>query len=340
MHVDVITSRETLLRLRSNWEAVYQADPEAQLFMSWTSIAGWFENLGCQWIILAAKEKPELPDYVAFFPLQLRTERNRQGTFHNELRTGGGYFAGYTGFICDPRHEHAAMRAFADHTKRRNWSRLHLENISRARPDRLALFLNEFSSPPDFVTEKVQRPDDGDGIDHDIYVYVNLPADWDAFLYGEIERVTRAGTPGLPSGRSRTESEFRITHPTADTIEEDVEALLKFWEGAVGGQAGGALQSKTALQHDEQFPRHAVVLFCGRCASAADPLARDKSNWASSESDRPEEPVIDQLVERSRSRRQTPLRPVLSFTFIACAGAFENGFAAVRPPDREFFLQV
>ena len=72
MHVDVITSRDALDRLRGNWEAVYQADPEAQLYMSWAWIAGWFERLPCQWFVLAAKESTESPDYIAFFPLQLR----------------------------------------------------------------------------------------------------------------------------------------------------------------------------------------------------------------------------------------------------------------------------
>ena len=43
MHVDVIKSRDMLLRVRSNWGAVYQAAPEAQFYMSWTWIAGWFE---------------------------------------------------------------------------------------------------------------------------------------------------------------------------------------------------------------------------------------------------------------------------------------------------------
>jgi tetratricopeptide (TPR) repeat protein len=226
MHVDVITSLDKLLRLRSSWEAVYQADPQAQLFMSFSWIAGWFERLGCQWIVLAAKDSPEVGDYVAFFPLQLRTERSREGKFHNELRTGGGYFAGYTGFICDPRYEHAAMGAFADHTKRLNWSKLHLENIF-ASPSRLAFFLDEFASPH-FVTEKVQRPDDGDGIDHDIYVYVNLPADWDAFLYAmstSARRNARAALRQVESG-----DEYRITYPTTETLEEDIDALLKFWE--------------------------------------------------------------------------------------------------------------
>jgi CelD/BcsL family acetyltransferase involved in cellulose biosynthesis len=227
MHVDVISSLDKLLSIRSNWETVYQADPEAQLFMSWTWITGWFEGLGVQWFVLAAKESPESADYVAFLPLQLRTERARDGKFANELRTGGGYFAGYAGFLCDPRFDHDAIRAFADHTKQRNWRRLHLENICVS-PERLSLFLNEFPSTQ-FVTEKVQRPDDGDGIDHDIYVYVNLPASWEAFLG---ERLSRNNRKNARSALRAVETgdEFRITTPTADTVEEDIEALLKLWE--------------------------------------------------------------------------------------------------------------
>lgn len=226
MHVDVITSRDALLRIRSNWDAVYQADPEAQLYMSWTWIAGWFEKLGCQWIVLAAKTGAASPDYAGFFPLQLRTEQNRDGSFRNELRTGGGYFAGYTGFICDPKFENDAITAFADRTKQLNWSRLHLENIF-ASPERLSLFLKQFPSPG-FVTEKVQRPDDGDGIDHDIYVYVNLPESWDAFLYERLDAKARRNARAAL--RQAEDGEYRITTPTPDTIEDDIEALLKFWE--------------------------------------------------------------------------------------------------------------
>jgi CelD/BcsL family acetyltransferase involved in cellulose biosynthesis/Tfp pilus assembly protein PilF len=226
MHVDVIQSRDELLRVRSNWEAVYQADPEAQLYMSWTWIAGWFEKLGCQWIVLGAKTSAASPDYIGFFPLQLRTEQNRDDSFRNELRTGGGYFAGYTGFICDPQYQQEIICAFADQTKRLNWARLHLENIF-ASPERLSLFLNQFPSPG-FVTEKVQRPDDGDGIDHDIYVYVNLPDSWDAFLYERLDAKARRNARAAL--RQAEDGEYRITTPTPETIEDDIEALLKFWE--------------------------------------------------------------------------------------------------------------
>lgn len=227
MHVDVISTLDNLLRLRSNWEAVYQADPEAQLFMSFSWMAGWLERLGSQWIVLAAKQDPGSPDYVGFFPLQLRTVRDREGKFQNQLRTGGGYFAGYNGFLCDPRHEAELMRAFADHAKRRNWATFFLDNIL-ASPDRLALFLSEFS-PTAFATEKLQRPDDGDGIDHDIYVYVNLPADWDAFLHQTLSASTRRNVRAA-FRQVENGGGYRITRPTADTVEADIEALLKFWE--------------------------------------------------------------------------------------------------------------
>lgn len=226
MHVDVIKNRDMLLRVRSNWEAVYQADPEAQFYMSWTWIAGWFEKLGCQWIVLAAKTDASATDYVGFFPLQLRTEQSRNGSFHNELRTGGGYFAGYTGFICDPKFAQETIRAFADQTKRLNWTRLHLENIF-ASPERLKLFLDQFPSS-DFITEKIQRPDDGNGIDHDIYVYANLPSTWDAFLYERLDAKARRNARAAL--RQAEDGEYKITTPTAETIEADVEALLKFWE--------------------------------------------------------------------------------------------------------------
>ncbi|MES2602488.1 MAG: GNAT family N-acetyltransferase [Pseudomonadota bacterium] len=156
----------------------------------------------------------------------MRTELSRDGKFHNELRTGGGYFAGYTGFICDPQLAQETILAFADHTKRLNWARLHLENIF-ASPERLKLFLDQFPAS-DFVTEKIQRPDDGDGIDHDIYVYVNLPSDWDAFLYERLDAKARRNARAAL--RQAEDGEYKITTPTTETIEDDIDSLLKFWE--------------------------------------------------------------------------------------------------------------
>ncbi|MEZ5890453.1 MAG: hypothetical protein R3D52_09475 [Xanthobacteraceae bacterium] len=226
MHVEIITAKEALVELRKNWDDVYRADPDSNFYMSWTWISGWFNKLGIQWIILAAKTDIDSSDYIGFLPLQLRSEASREGQFHNELRTGGGYFSGYTGLICRPEFESDVVRAFSERIKQLNWRRLHLENIHGS-PQRIGAFLHEFNTN-EFTVEKVIRPDDGDNVDHDIYVYVELPSDWDKFLYSigtKPRRNARHALRPLESG-----GEYKITLPTAETIEQDVEALLKFWE--------------------------------------------------------------------------------------------------------------
>ena len=102
-------------------------------------------------------------------------ERKEPGTADSRTNSGlgGSYLAGYTGFICSPEIQDDVVRAFAEHAKQINWAKLHLENIF-ASPQRLGAFLGQFP-PSEFLTSKVKRPDDGDNIDHDIYVYVNLP---------------------------------------------------------------------------------------------------------------------------------------------------------------------
>lgn len=226
MRVDVIDSLDALARLKGNWDAVYQADPEAQFYMSWTWISGWFRRLGSQWLVLAAKNTSD-GGYVGFFPLQLRTERGRDGAFHNELRIGGGYSTGYNGLICDPRLESGVLQAFAGHIQTMNWAKLHLDNIFLS-PARLEMFLNQFSSS-DFNLTKVIRPDDGDGIDHDVYVYAPLPKDWEAFLGERMGAKTRANARRTLRQVDDSQ-EYRITHVTAETLDLDLGTLLRFWE--------------------------------------------------------------------------------------------------------------
>ncbi|RWM39452.1 GNAT family N-acetyltransferase [Mesorhizobium sp.] len=262
MRMDVIDSFDALVQLRGEWDAVYAADPEAQYFMSWPWIAGWFKRLRYQWLVLAARDG-DSPGYVGFFPLQLRTERARDGAFRNELRTGGGYFAGYAGFICNPEVQDAVARAFAEHAKRLNWAKLHLENIAIS-PRRLNAFLGEFSAPQ-FLIGKVRRPDDGDGIDHDIYVYVNLPGDWEEFLNDRLGAATRK-TARRTLRAIDDAAEYRVTDVTAATLERDLQTLLRFWEKQWG--------AKLAARYHPGLPRAMMNNFRNmlRCAFEDDAL--------------------------------------------------------------------
>ena len=74
MHIDIIETSSSLAELEDNWNAVYDADDEAQIFLSWKWLSGWLSSIPGPWFILAAKERDaaDLP-YVAFFPLRLQT---------------------------------------------------------------------------------------------------------------------------------------------------------------------------------------------------------------------------------------------------------------------------
>ncbi len=241
MHVDVIDSPEALAALKSNWDAVYDADPEAQFFLSWTWIANWLQEINFQWLVLAAKASPDASAYGAFFPLVLRTERGKECGFYNEIRTGGGWFAPYDGLICIPDIEDQAIPAFSNHILGLNWASLKLENIF-ATSKRLSLLLKPFAQPG-LVTAKLERPDDGDGIDRDIYLYVKLPGQWDAFLERNLSSNSRKKAKRIMRMLEGS-AELRITHADANSFERDLDTLLGFWQAQWG--------AKTASQYGER----------------------------------------------------------------------------------------
>jgi hypothetical protein len=105
MQIDVIDEFARLCEVKSDWDAVYRADPEAQFFLSWTWMSKWLTIVGRQsrWAILAAKLHADTPTYVAFFPLRFRVKRSQSDdTIYNELAMAGNRAADYTRFICAP----------------------------------------------------------------------------------------------------------------------------------------------------------------------------------------------------------------------------------------------
>jgi hypothetical protein len=252
VYVDIIDNFETFTQFRDNWEAVYNADPEAQFFLSWTWIHNWFDGLDVQWIILAAKPHANSSSYVAFFPLQLRTELSRNGVFFNELRMGGGYGSSYTGLICTLKMQDSAIPALGRRLQELNWTNFHLENI-RISDERLRLFLSSFSDTL-FTCGKVARFDEGDGINNDIYPYVKLPADFETFLQNNLGPHTRRNAR-LSMRIVDNPSEFRITHATEESIERDVAALLRLWEIKWGPKKSERELRATLNNHRKMFIR-------------------------------------------------------------------------------------
>ena len=175
MHIDIIETPAAFERLENNWNAVYDADPDAQLFLSWTWLRGWLRQIAGPWLILAARESDDDgAPYVAFWPLRVHF-KSTDGHFRNELNMAGNFAADYTGILCAPSFEHQAIPAFARQLKRMNWAHLNLENIrlSEARYRLLAVNFPKVR----FQLEVSGRVSKVDGIDNTICPFVPLPAE-------------------------------------------------------------------------------------------------------------------------------------------------------------------
>ncbi|MGH6927001.1 MAG: GNAT family N-acetyltransferase, partial [Dongiaceae bacterium] len=248
MRVDVIDDIKTLAALRVNWEAVYEADPEAQVFLSWPWMSRWLGVLKAPWSVLAARPDGS-PDYAAFFPLSLQTKEREAGGFHCDVAMGGNYAADYTGFLCRPELEAEAIPALAERIKALHWSNLRVEYL-RASDRRAGLFLQAFPAPA-FGSTELDRINP-DKVDNSICPYAPLPGDWDAYLAG-LSANTRQKIRRLLRQLDGSD-EFRITHADGETIARDLETLMRFWTDQWGTRKGKNLsaiqrQSRVMLRH-------------------------------------------------------------------------------------------
>lgn len=242
MHIDVIETLPSLAKLEENWNAVYDADDEAQIFLSWQWLNGWLSYLQRPWFILAAKagESADLP-YVAFLPLRLQNRIEKSDVI-SDMRMAGNFAADYTGIICRPEAENKVIPAFARCIRQMNWARLNLENV-RMSERRSRLLLACFPKA-NFNYTEVGRVNKVDGIDNSLCPYLTLPKDWNSYLESlsantrqKIRRLLKqVDTPG----------EYRITVSTPETFAQDLKTLLGFWETKWRPRKGDRIESLVA----------------------------------------------------------------------------------------------
>lgn len=225
MRIDIIDTHQELLDIRENWEAVYASDPEAQFFLSWTWISRWLDGDRSQWFVLAAAPD-SCSDYVAFFPLRLRTRMRKQGGgFYNEITLAGRGLSDYSGLITRPECEGQTVSAFSRYLRRANWAALTLE-FFRSSPNRLERLLRSLPAK-DFRRIEIPAVNKRDNVNNLVCPYISLPDSWDAYLAGlgsntrqKMRRFLRKVDEG---------QEYRITVANADTIDRDLDILMNFW---------------------------------------------------------------------------------------------------------------
>lgn len=227
MHIEIIDDLQQFSRVKDNWASVYEADPEAQIFLSWTWLSKWLTRLDNQWFILAARPHPGSLHYVAFFPLQVRCVAGKDGRLYNEITMAGNKIADYTGLICMPEFEDQAIPAFAAFIKSLHWAELNLEFV-RASDRRLALLLPHFPDA-DFEAVQVDEVNRIDNINNCICPYISLPDDWDEYLNNNVSSNSRQKIRRFLR-KVEESDEFRITIADRDTVKDDLEILLQQWE--------------------------------------------------------------------------------------------------------------
>ncbi|MDJ0732528.1 MAG: GNAT family N-acetyltransferase [Nostocaceae cyanobacterium] len=227
MQVTVINDFENLKQIRTDWEAIYESDPQAQFFLSWVWLYGWFhmKSKNDPWFVLAAKPDDN-SSYVAFFPLGMR--RNQE---HGELYMGGNSMADYTGLICLPEYEEQVVHAFATYIQQNlewlEWSVFRLKNILEA-DKRMHLFAKIFANNG-FEIYQYQVKNKQDNTNNYCCPYISLPEDWEQYLQNYLSANTRQKIRRFLRKIDNSD-EFQITHVNADNLEQHIHILLNLWQ--------------------------------------------------------------------------------------------------------------
>jgi CelD/BcsL family acetyltransferase involved in cellulose biosynthesis len=212
MKVNYIDNLAQLDELKSNWEEVYQADPNANFLVSWVWLRCWLEFKPEPWFILAVFSENH-SSYVAFLPLGKRVIQKYGLKLLSDLHMGGKHSSDYTGFVCLPEYEQEAIEALADYVQKKvDWERFKLSDVLDPRLD---LFLNHFTSSQFWVRKEVGKAS----------AYITLPLDWDDYLYKSISKKARSNLRRA-FRKIEASDRFKFTYSDSHDLDSLIEALL------------------------------------------------------------------------------------------------------------------
>jgi hypothetical protein len=228
MQVDIVETYTEFEKLKLNWDAVYEADPEAQFFLSWTWLSQVFSHHQTGWFILAIKPDGINRDYIAFFPLRLKTRMsNKLQEFYNEIRVAGTFFwADYSGFICRPDYDEEAIPCLSSQLKQMHWREIYLKNILIS-DKRLEIFVSQFDNTI-FSHSYLKRISKLDNIDRLVCPYVVLPDEFETYLTEKLSANTRQKIRRFMR-KIENSDDLTITYSVPETYERDLDILINFW---------------------------------------------------------------------------------------------------------------
>jgi CelD/BcsL family acetyltransferase involved in cellulose biosynthesis len=205
-----ITSLDQLEQHRGRWDALYRADPGAQLFLS----SGWLRAhlaiVPPGWTIHVLTDGD---DFAAALPTATRRVPHRLLPVAREVRFPTDPFAEYQGMLARPAREREAVAAFADVLAAAPWERLALRDV---RDPRITELVERLAARPG-----VRLRRGGVATSHQI----DLPATYDAFLDGLSKPTRRAMKRGLKSMEADLPN-LRITMAPDGDPDRHIDAVV------------------------------------------------------------------------------------------------------------------
>ncbi|SDD23967.1 GNAT family N-acetyltransferase [Ruegeria marina] len=224
LRVASVERMEDLTALRDRWRALEGRDPEGTVFLSWDWLERAFSGNPGRWRVLAVFHGPRL---VCVFPLKYRVHwSSSRQEFQSEIEAGGRLlWSEYTGFLCEPAYEDAAIAALAEVLRQRPWVRLSLRyEGSQARA---AKFMAAFPGEEYSARRKDYFINKGE-TDNLICPRVHLPATYEDWLTTGPSKNTRQKIRRF-TRRYLESGECTLSHASGDALKADMAALLRLW---------------------------------------------------------------------------------------------------------------
>ena len=245
--VEVIDTYADFERLRPIWDALEARDPEANLFLSWRWMAEAFRDNRYRWSVCVATESGAPGRALAILPLKYRLHwSSSRQEFQTEIEAGGRLiWSEYTGFLCDPHFEKAALSAIAGKLAAMPWVRLSMRYVAQERRSRL--FTEAFDSEK-FSSRFRGYLINGKQTNNLLCPQVDLPEDFDVYLRTQISTNRRQQYKRFKRNHLDT-GEYHIRLADDSSVEADLTALLDFWTAKWSESKGMAQAKRVAANY-------------------------------------------------------------------------------------------
>jgi CelD/BcsL family acetyltransferase involved in cellulose biosynthesis len=235
LEIKSIHTVSDFIPLRLAWEALYAADPEAHVFLSWQWLLGVFESRPGEWfILLATAEAGELVGALALRTKSVWSQPHEQ--VRTELQFAGRLFwADYGGMLCHPSHESVVFQGFAKTLRAMNWSHLTLKGF-RVSDRRLSLFSTGMDDERLQTKHRTSLINNGE-TDNLCCPFIDLPETFENWLVGYLSANTRQKVRRYL--RKVEESpDYRFTVSTSRSIVRDTLLLQSLWSSQWKAEKG------------------------------------------------------------------------------------------------------